>query len=288
MLKIGAHVSASGGAHKIFQRGKELDCECLQLFTRAPSQWKAKPLTEEQIALFRSERKAHGSIPVIAHDIYLNNLAAEDDKIRKRSIKTMVEEIGRCYQLGVDGLVCHLGSHKGGAKPGIRRYASAIKTILKRTENTPTPILLETCAGQGNCLGHELDHLSQVILRNDSHPRLGVCVDTCHIFVAGYDLRDRDSYELFWNLFDESIGLDRLQAFHLNDSKKPLGSRVDRHDHIAKGEIGEAAFQFLLQDRRFKGLPAVIETPESKTMAQTNIDRLKAFRGKVQHPHTTK
>jgi deoxyribonuclease IV len=287
MLKIGAHVSASGGAHKIFQRGRDLACECLQLFTRAPSQWKAKPLTEEQISLFRAERESHGSIPVIAHDIYLNNLAAEDDKIRKRSIKTMIEELERCHRLGVDGLVCHLGSHKGGAKPGIRRYSSAIKTILSRTEKTPTPILLETCAGQGNCLGHQLDHISEVIRRNDSHPRLGVCVDTCHIFVAGYDLRDRERYESFWTQFQETIGLDRLQAFHLNDSKKPLGSRVDRHDHIAEGEIGEATFDLLLHDPRFAGLPAVIETPESKTMAQTNIDRLKALRGKVRHPDIT-
>lgn len=281
MLKIGAHVSASGGAHKIFQRGAELGCECLQLFTRAPSQWKAKPLTDEQAALFRTEREAHGSIPVIAHDIYLNNLAAEDDKIRRRSIKTMVEEVERCHQLGVDGLVCHLGSHAGGAKPGLRRYASAIKTILRRTEKTPTPILLETCAGQGNCLGHQLEHLGEVIKRNDSHPRLGVCVDTCHIFVAGYDLRERITYETFWDTFEQAIGLDRLRAFHLNDSKKPLGSRVDRHDHIAQGEIGESTFGFLLRDVRFAGLPAVIETPESKTMAQVNIDRLKALRKMV-------
>ena len=241
MLKIGAHVSASGGAHKIFQRGAELGCECLQLFTRAPSQWKAKPLTDEQAALFRTEREAHGSIPVIAHDIYLNNLAAEDDKIRRRSIKT----------------------------------------ILRRTEKTPTPILLETCAGQGNCLGHQLEHLGEVIKRNDSHPRLGVCVDTCHIFVAGYDLRERITYETFWDTFEQAIGLDRLRAFHLNDSKKPLGSRVDRHDHIAQGEIGESTFGFLLRDVRFAGLPAVIETPESKTMAQVNIDRLKALRKMV-------
>ena len=171
-MKIGAHVSASGGAHKIFQRGTELGCECLQLFTRAPSQWKAKPLTDDQIELFRSERIAHGSQSVIAHDIYLNNLAAEDDKIRRRSIKTMVEEVTRCHQLGVDGLVCHLGSHPGGPKPGIRRYASAVKTILARTETTPTPILLETCAGQGNCLGHQLEEIAEVIRRSSPTRRL--------------------------------------------------------------------------------------------------------------------
>jgi len=278
MVKLGAHVSAAGGAHKIFQRGAELGCEALQLFTRAPSQWKAKPLGTEEIALFQAQRAAHGGLPVIAHDIYLNNLAAEDDKIRKRSILTMVEELERCHLLGVDGLVCHLGSHPGGPGPGIRRYASAIKTILRRTESTPTPILLETCAGQGNCLGHRLEHLAEVIRRNDNHPRLGVCVDTCHIFVAGYDLRSRPQYEAFWESFDSLLGISRLRALHLNDSKKPLGSRVDRHDHIGEGEIGEATFAFLLSDPRFQGLPAVIETPELQTMAKVNIERLKSLR----------
>lgn len=289
MLKIGAHVSASGGAHKIFSRGDEIGCECWQLFTRAPSQWKANPLTEEDVARFRSEREARGEPSVIAHDIYLNNLAAADDKIRRRSIKTMVEEVERCHALGLDGLVCHLGSHPD-PEAGVRRYASAIKTILKRTEGSPTPILLETCAGQGNCLGHRLEHLAEVIRRNDGHPRLGVCVDTCHIFVAGYDLRSLELYEAFWSRFEDLIGLDRLKAFHLNDSKKPLGSRVDRHDHIAEGEIGESTFEFLLQDPRFDGIPAVIETPESKTMAGANIERLKAIRDrrKVHSGPTTK
>jgi deoxyribonuclease-4 len=287
MMKIGAHVSASGGAHMIFQRGAELGCECLQLFTRAPSQWRAKPLTDDQVEIFRAERKAHGNQSVIAHDIYLNNLAAEDDTIRRRSIKTMIEEVTRCHRLGIDGLVCHLGSHPGGPKPGIRRYASAIKTILARTETTPTPIYLETCAGQGNCLGHQLEELAEVIRRNDGHPRLGVCVDTCHIFVAGYDLRSEVEYEQFWAKFDEQIGLQRLKAFHLNDSKKPLGSRVDRHDHIAQGEIGESTFRFLLNDPRFQGLPAVIETPESKTMAKINLARLQQLR-KVPPTSTTK
>jgi deoxyribonuclease-4 len=180
-----------------------------------------------------------------------------------------------------------LGSHPGGPKPGIRRYASAIKTILARTETTPTPIYLETCAGQGNCLGHQLEELAEVIRRNDGHPRLGVCVDTCHIFVAGYDLRSEVEYEQFWAKFDEQIGLQRLKAFHLNDSKKPLGSRVDRHDHIAQGEIGESTFRFLLNDPRFQGLPAVIETPESKTMAKINLARLQQLR-KVPPTSTTK
>jgi deoxyribonuclease IV len=280
MLRIGAHVSAAGGAHKIFARGHELGCECLQLFTRAPSRWKAVDLKPESIHEFREERARYPEQSVIAHDIYLNNLAAQNDDIRKRSIETMVEELGRCHRLGIDGLVCHIGAHKGGPEVGVPRYADAVREILDRTQDTPTPILLETCAGQGTCLGHELEHLAEIIELNQGSERLGVCVDTCHIFVAGYDLRERELYEKFWTHFEQLIGIDRLRAFHLNDSKKPLASRVDRHDHIGLGELGDFVFEYLLSDPRFAGLPAVIETPESEKMAKVNLDRLKALRSK--------
>lgn len=277
-LRIGAHVSAAGGVHKIFERGKALNCECLQLFTRAPSRWEANPLTDEQVALFRAARPKRKPLSVIAHDIYLNNLASEKDDIRRRSIETMVEELERCYRLGVDGLVCHLGSHPGGPEVGLPRYAEAVREILERTEHSPTPILLETCAGQGACLGHQLEHLAAIIESNHEHPRLGVCVDTCHVFVAGYDLRAEEPYEKFWSDFGRLIGLSRLKAFHLNDTKKGLGSRVDRHEHIGKGEIGDPLFARLLKDARFDGLPAVIETPEFDSKARSNLRRLKKLR----------
>jgi len=277
-MKIGAHVSAAGGAHKIFERGEAIGCECLQLFTRPPSRWKAAELKPEMVEKFRETRESYPPQSVIAHDIYLNNLAAEKEEVRRRSIETMVEELGRCYQLGIDGLVCHIGAHKQGPEVGVPRYAEAVKEILERTEDTPTPILLETCAGQGSCLGHQLSHLAEIIELNEGSSRLGVCVDTCHIFVAGYDLRGTDGYEAFWAEFETVLGLDRLKAFHLNDSKKGLGSRVDRHDHIGEGEIGDSVFQFLLTDKRFVGIPAVIETPESDTMAGPNLERLKSFR----------
>ena len=277
MPKLGAHVSAQGGAFQIFARGHEIGAECLQLFTRAPSQWKASPLTVEAVRRFRQERKAYGNPCVIAHDIYLNNLAAVDEEIRRRSIETMVEEIGRCHQLGIDGLVCHLGAHADGDL-GLRRYAEAVKEILERTGEQPVPILLETCAGQGTTLGHRLEHLARIIALNDSHGRLGVCVDTCHLFAAGYDLRKRKGYDAFWQLFDSTLGLARLQALHLNDSKKPLGSRVDRHHHIGQGEIGPSTFRWLVRDGRFRKIPAVIETPELETMHRVNLDTLKALR----------
>jgi deoxyribonuclease-4 len=241
MPKLGAHVSAQGGAFQIFARGRQIGAECLQLFTRAPSQWKASPLTPEAIKRFKSERKAYGNPSVIAHDIYLNNLAAADEEIRRRSIETMVEELGRCHQLRIDGLVCHLGAHADG-ELGLTRYAEAIQEILERTQAQPVPILLETCAGQGTTLGHRLEHLARIIELNAQHPRLGVCVDTCHLFAAGYDLRQRKGYDAFWQLFDDLLGLARLKALHLNDSKKALGSRVDRHDHIGRGAGSRRSF----------------------------------------------
>lgn len=277
MPKLGAHVSAQGGAFQIFARGRQIGAECLQLFTRAPSQWKASPLTPEAIKRFKSERKAYGNPSVIAHDIYLNNLAAADEEIRRRSIETMVEELGRCHQLRIDGLVCHLGAHADG-ELGLTRYAEAIQEILERTQAQPVPILLETCAGQGTTLGHRLEHLARIIELNAQHPRLGVCVDTCHLFAAGYDLRQRKGYDAFWQLFDDLLGLARLKALHLNDSKKALGSRVDRHDHIGRGEIGASTFRWLVRDGRFRKIPAVIETPELETMGKVNLDALKALR----------
>jgi deoxyribonuclease-4 len=277
MPKLGAHVSAQGGAFQIFARGQAIGAECLQLFTRAPSQWKAAPLTEAAVARFKSERKAHGNPSVIAHDIYLNNLAAADDVIRRRSIETMVEEVGRCHQLGIDGLVCHLGAHADG-ELGLHRYSEAMAEIFERTVAQPLPILLETCAGQGTTLGHQLEHLARIIALNGGDGRLGVCVDTCHLFAAGYDLRKRQDYDAFWRSFDDLIGLDRLKALHLNDSKKALGSRVDRHDHIGLGEIGVSTFRWLVRDGRFKKVPAVIETPELETMHKVNLDTLKALR----------
>lgn len=277
MPKLGAHVSAAGGAHKIFARGADIGAECLQLFTRAPSQWRAAPLTPEGIALFRKERKAHGNPSVIAHDIYLNNLAAANAEVRRRSIETMVEEVERCHLLGIDGLVCHLGAHAD-LEVGLKLYADALGEIFHRTEEHPLPVLLETCAGQGTTLGHRLEHIARILELTDAHPRIGVCVDTCHVFAAGYDLRKKAGYDGFWGSFDQLIGLERLKALHLNDSKKALGTRVDRHDHIGAGEIGPSTFRWLVRDGRFRKLPAVIETPELETMHKTNLETLKTLR----------
>ncbi len=274
---LGAHVSAAGGHHKVFARAASLGCEAIQLFTRAPGRWKAKAIEQKQAERFRQERQAHGHPPVIAHDIYLSNLAAEDDTIRQKSIESTIEEVQRCHLLGLDGLVCHLGAHHQ-EEIGLKRYAEALAIILDQTEATPANILLETCAGQGTTLGHRLEHLAFVLGQNNRHPRLGVCLDTCHVFAAGYDLTSQEAYQHFWQTFEREIGLEKLQALHLNDSKKPLASRVDRHDHIGQGEIGELPFRLLVQDQRLAGLPMVIETPEMESMHQVNLELLKSWR----------
>lgn len=276
-ILLGAHVSAAGGLWKAFERAAALEAESLQIFTRAPGRWHAKALTPSDVQRFRKARLEAGSPPVIAHDIYLTNLASPDDAIRRRSVETLTEEIRRCEELGIDGLVCHLGAHGGaGDEVGLSRYADSLAGVLGSTRQLP--VLLETTAGQGTCLGHRFSHLGRVIRETGSDPRLKVCLDTCHVFAAGYDLTTREGYDQVWREFDEDIGRERLAALHLNDSKKPLGSRVDRHTHIGQGELGLEPFRRLVNDESLAGIPMILETPESETMHRVNLDLLKSLR----------
>lgn len=276
---LGAHVSAAGGLWKAFARADELRAECLQIFTRAPGRWKANLLPEAQIRQFREARARAGSPPVIAHDIYLTNLASSNEAIRRRSTETLVDELLRCERLGLDGLVCHLGAHGGdGDDVGLARYSESLAQVLDATSDCTLPILLETTAGQGSCLGHRFEHLGEVIRANGNHPRLKVCLDTCHVHAAGYDITTQEGYRRTWEEFEQSIGRSRLVALHLNDSKKPIGSRVDRHTHIGQGEIGLEPFRWLVNDPALEGLAMIIETPESEKMHRVNLDRLKSLR----------
>lgn len=269
-MYIGAHVSSAGGLYKAFERAEKMGAECLQIFTRAPSQWKVKPFEAEVVDKFRGARQQSAVRgPVYVHDLYLTNLAATDAAIRERSTVSQIEELKRCYQLGVDGLVCHLGSHVD-RRQGLEMLSEAMHRILNETP--PVKILLETTAGQGNCLGCKFEDLAFLLERHGTQ-RLAACLDSCHVFAAGYDLQsdaDRVLAE-----FDRIVGLQHLELLHLNDSKKPLGCRVDRHTHIGEGCIGSEAFRNLL--RRLKK-PVVIETPESETMHAVNIARLKELR----------
>lgn len=241
--------------------------------------WRARAWRPDEVAEFRAMREAAGSPPLLVHDIYLTNLASASGDLRKKSIATVAEERARCAEIGADGLVLHMGAHlDAGVGLGLRRYTRALREVMVRTAGNPVPILLENSAGQGSCLGHDLAHMAEVLAKVEGN--LAVCLDTCHLFAAGYDLRDEDAYESVWEEFERRIGTSRLRALHLNDSKKPLDCRVDRHEHIGRGEIGEAAFARLLHDPRVAGLPMVIETEEGpdRQMQRVNLELLRKLR----------
>lgn len=270
---LGAHVSAAGGHARAFERARAIGADCLQIFTRAPSRWRGKPLTAALVQTFRAEREASGHPTVLAHDAYLTNLAAEDPHVYGRSLEALIDEVFRCHQLGLDGLVLHLGSHLGrGEGRGLTRFIRGLEQVMRATP--PLPLLLETTAGQGHCLGHRFEHLAEVLSRIGSQ-RLGVCLDTCHVFAAGYELRTTPGYRRTFREFQHVIGMDRLWALHLNDSKSPFGSRLDRHAHIGQGEIGAEAFRRLVTDPRLSGIPMILETPEHETMHSVNLSLLR-------------
>ena len=281
MPRLGAHVSASGGLPLALDRAYALKAEALQIFTRAPSRWEGRAILAEEARRFAERRAELGDPPVLAHDLYLTNLAAEDATVRARSLDSLVTEIERCELLGVDGLVCHLGSHPHEAT-GLKLLAEALGAVLQKTSGYRVPLWLETTAGQGNCLGHRFAHLRYCVEVNGNHPRLGVCLDTCHVFAAGYDLVTEEGYRATWDEFERELGFDRLKALHLNDSLKELGSRVDRHTNIGKGLLGQEAFRRLVQDPRLAGLPMVLETPDGpdKRGQAKDLALLRRLRGK--------
>lgn len=278
---LGAHVSTQGGLATAYHRGTTIGANSIALFSKNSNQWAAKPLGEAEIAQFREARAAAGIGPAIAHASYLINLAAPQDELWEKSIAAMVVELERAAQLGLDGVVLHPGAHVGeGIDKGIDRIARALDVVHDRTPGCVVPILLETSAGQGSSLGCAFAEIGRMLELVSDRARLGVCFDTCHVFAAGYDIRTRDGWEA---TIDEMLGvipLDRIGAFHLNDSKRELGSRVDRHEHIGKGHIGTDAFGFLLNDARFAGVPKVLETPKP-TEFDADIENLGVLRSLI-------
>jgi len=259
---IGAHVSIAGGVSGAPGRGAAHGCTAIQIFTKAPGKWSAPALSNAECTAFQSEVEKHGIRSVVVHDAYLINLASPDKKARHRSMKAFLDEMNRCALLGIDSLVAHPGSHMGTSEDeGIQRIAGALKELLAAPETAGVRVLLETTAGQGNCLGWRFEHLARIISLLDNDPRLAVCFDTCHVFAAGYDIRTASSLAAVFREFDRIIGLDLLALFHLNDSRGGLGSRKDRHEHIGRGEIGEKPFRKIIRARRFKKVPKIIETP---------------------------
>jgi deoxyribonuclease-4 len=262
MPPLGAHVSVTGGLHHAFTRGQDIGCDSLQIFIKSPNTWHAKPLAAKQVGLYREAHQAHGAPPVVAHAAYLINLCATNPETLQKSRAGLGDELLRCSQLGVQGLVVHPGAHLGeGEACGIDGIAASIDAIFAEHPEITTRILLENTAGQGTTLGTSFAQLEQIIARTDAPERLGVCLDTCHAFAAGYDLTAPDGYARMLDEFERTLGLQRLVCLHLNDSKYPLGSRKDRHENIGQGEIGLEFFQRLLQDERLTHTPMLLETP---------------------------
>jgi len=261
MMLVGAHMSISGGLDLAFSRGEEVGCTAMQIFTKNASQWRAKPISKEAAADFRRAWQKSCIGPVVAHDAYLINLAAPDPDKWERSKEAFLDELCRCAALGIPFLVAHPGAHMGeGEEAGIERIAAALREVFQDAPSD-VMVLLENTAGQGSYLGHRLEHLAEIISRVPDHP-LGICFDTCHAFAAGYDLRSLEGYEATMAAIDRLIGLEHLHVFHVNDSKKGLDSRVDRHEHIGRGAIGEEGFRLLMGDERFRSIPKILETPE--------------------------
>jgi deoxyribonuclease IV len=258
---LGAHVSIAGGVSEAPGRGKELGCDAIQIFTKSSRQWAAKPYPKEEVEAFKRNFKESGIQKVIAHDSYLLNLGAPDEKLRKRSVEGFIDELQRCEVLGVPFLVAHPGSHVGsGEEAGIKTIARSIDEAHKACAGIKVKVALEITAGQGSNLGYSFQQMGQIFDAVKENERLRLCFDTEHAFAAGYDLRSEEGYERAFNELDKYIGLKKLVAFHLNDSLKPLGSRVDRHEHIGKGHLGVDTFRRLLHDRRFLGMPMCLET----------------------------
>ncbi len=263
MLELGAHMSIAGGHEQAIERATAFGMTACQIFTKNANQWSAKPIDQAAAERFRERWAESGLRALVAHGSYLINLASPDDALREKSCLAFRDEVDRCELLGVPYLVTHPGGHMGsGVEAGMARVVEAINRIHDERPEGVTAGLLETTAGQGTCLGRSFEELAGILALIEDQRRVGVCFDTCHAFAAGYDLRDRPGYEATMRAFDDAIGLERMRVFHLNDSKKGLGSRVDRHAAIGEGELGPEAFGFVLNDPRFDGLPGILETPK--------------------------
>jgi deoxyribonuclease IV len=286
MPVFGAHLSVAGGFHNALLAAQSYGCRAVQVFTKAPNQWSGRPIGDDEARLFhRTLRQTKVRVP-IGHDSYLINLASPDPDLYRKSVEAFVDELQRAEKLRLRYLVTHPGAHLGsGEEEGLRRVADALDEVHRRCAGFKVRILLETTAGQGTCLGHRFEHLRRILELVAEPERTGICLDTCHVFAAGYALAPECEYRATFREFDRAIGLKRLKAFHINDSLKPQGSRVDRHAHIGQGHLGLEAFRLLVNDPRFRTRPMVIElpkeTPECDDMDAVNLATL---RGLVEAP----
>jgi deoxyribonuclease-4 len=266
---LGAHVSVAGGVATAFARAAALGCDTIQIFVKNANQWRARPLAADEAAAFRRQHAAGGVGAVMAHASYLINLAATDPQILERSREALIDELERCGRLGVAGLVLHPGAHLGdGEAAGIARAAASLDQVLAALPRLRTRVLLENTAGQGSCLGHRLEHLAAIRERLPAarRRRVGVCIDTCHAFAAGYAIHERNGWRDFLAEVDERLGLATLGCIHVNDSLRPFGSRRDRHAHIGEGLLGTAAFARLVAEPALATVPMILETEPGEEM----------------------
>jgi deoxyribonuclease-4 len=280
MPRLGAHLSIAGGLPRAVDRAVASRCEALQIFTKSVGQWRARELPPDEIVLFRRRVAETGIQPVVAHNSYLINIAAASLALRQQSQAALEEEYDRAEALGLFGLVMHPGSYTTATEEqGLRLIALGLGKLLRKRRDSAPLILLEHTAGQGTNLGHRFEQLARIVELLDGSPRVGICLDTCHLLTSGYDICSEQGYQETFRQFDRLIGIDRLKVFHLNDSKKPCGSRVDRHEHIGKGCLGLDPFRRLLNDPRFAHLPMLLETPKLDTpesRRKSDVDPLDA------------
>lgn len=289
-MRIGAHMSIAGGLAKAVDRAVAHGCEALQIFTKNASQWRGKPLDADTIRAFRQRVNDTGIQPVVSHASYLINLGTTDPVLRDRSVNAFIDELDRAEALGLLGVVLHPGTCTSGTdEEALRLVAEGIASALAARPTHRALVLLEHTAGQGRSLGYRFEHLAAIINHLSGSKRIGVCLDTCHLVASGYDIVSEAGYRETFESFDRLVGIERLEVFHANDSKKPCGSRVDRHEHIGQGCLGLEPFRWLLSDRRFDGLPMLIETEKAshggRSSAITvdpfdlqNLDTLRALR----------
>ncbi|THB70840.1 MAG: deoxyribonuclease IV [Desulfobulbaceae bacterium] len=280
MPYLGAHESVSKGLHLAFERIEKVGGESLQIFTRNQRQWQPKPLADEELTSFSEARQQFSDMLIASHASYLVNLASGKEELREKSINAFVAELERCHQLQVPYVVLHPGSHTGdGVELGIERFVSALDQAIERAESD-SMVLIENTAGQGTGLGSCFEEIASIRAQTAFGDKVGVCLDTCHLFASGYDFRQKSDYDQVMADFDKQIGLSNLYFFHLNDSKKECGSRVDRHEHIGQGCIGLEGFRHLLNDPRFQNHPMTLETPKGEDL-QEDIMNLQTLRSLI-------
>lgn len=274
---LGAHMPIKGGIGNALRRGKEIGCTAVQVFTSSPRQWYAPEVSAEQVADFKKAQAETGIDHVVSHDTYLINLCAPTPEIREKSIASLKKELGRCGAYGIPFVVSHIGSLKDQNEgEALLAAAEGMKEVLADTPES-VMLLMETTAGQGSSLNARFEQMAMLLELTGGHKRIGVCLDTCHVFAAGYDIRTPEAFAATFAEFDRVVGMDRLKAIHVNDSQKGLGSRVDRHAHIGEGEIGIEAFRCLVNDPRLAEIPMTLETPDADEMHKVNLDRLWAL-----------